>query len=147
MRRIAVLFILALFALAGCAETNGLPTVDVRVGDHVFTVEIAATPETRERGLMFRSELDPDHGMLFVFDDSRPRSFWMQNTEIPLTIAYVDRDGVILEVYDMTPFSTDPVPSRFPARYALEVNQGRLRELGIAPGDRLDLSVLPGRMR
>lgn len=114
------------------------------IDGHRFTVEIADTPELRQQGLMFRDELAPDAGMLFVFPDARTRSFWMKDTSIPLSIAYIAADGRILEMYDMEPFSLQPVRSRFPARFALEVNQGRFKELGIEPGDRVQL---PERLR
>ena len=129
--------------LAACAD--GIERTTITVGGHRFAVEIADTPEEREQGLMFREALDADHGMVFIFPDERPRSFWMRNTPLPLSIAYIDAQGIILEIHDMEPFSLEPVRSRFPARYALEVNRGRFRELGIEPGDRVDLSALPER--
>ncbi len=113
------------------------------MGDHLFTVELARTPEEREQGLMFRQSLGADAGMLFVFDESAIRSFWMKNTTIPLSIAYIDATGRILEIHDMEPLSLEPVRSRYPARYALEVNRGRFVEVGIAPGSVVDLTVLP----
>lgn len=125
--------------ISSCAGAN---TVDLPVGDHVFRVEIADTAESRQRGLMFRTELAPDEGMLFVFPESRPRSFWMKDTEIPLSIAYIAADGRILEIHDMEPFSLSPVRSRYPARYALEVNRGRFAEVGVRVGDVVDLSAV-----
>ncbi|TVR70442.1 MAG: DUF192 domain-containing protein [Spirochaetaceae bacterium] len=119
----------------------------MRVGDHPFRVELAVTVEDRARGLMFREDLAPDQAMLFVFPDSAPRSFWMKDTPLPLSIAFISAAGVILEMYDMEPLSLDPVRSRFPARFALEVNQGRFTELGIAPGDRIELEKLPPALR
>lgn len=129
--------------LAGAVvSTSAQELVDLPVGSHMFRVEVADEPEERQRGLMFRSQLDPDHGMLFVFPDSQLRSFWMANTAIPLSIAYIGADGVIQEIYDMQPFSRASVPSRAPAMYALEVNQGRFAEVGVGVRDRIDLSVL-----
>lgn len=115
----------------------------VRVGRHTFSLELADTPEERRRGLMYREDLGPDEGMLFVFPDSRMRSFWMRNTPLPLSIAYIDDSGVILEIHEMEPFSEAPVPSSHPVRYALEVNAGRFTEVGVRPGDRIQLSDLP----
>jgi len=89
---------------------------------------------------MHREELGPRNGMLFVFASSEPRSFWMKNTLIPLSIAYIDENWIIREIHDMTPLSLEPVPSRGPARYALEVNQGAFERLGIRVGDRIVLS-------
>jgi len=92
---------------------------------------------------MFREELGPDNGMLFVFPDSQVRSFWMKDTSVPLSIAYISARGRILEIRSMAPYSEEPVRSRFPARYALEVNQNRFSEVGVTEGDEIDLSVLP----
>ena len=123
-------------------STAAQELIDLPVGPHVFRVEVADDPDERQRGLMFRSRLDPDQGMLFVFPDSQLRSFWMVNTAIPLSIAYIAADGIIQEIYDMQPFSRASVPSRAPAMYALEVNQGRFQEVGVRVRDRVDVSVL-----
>lgn len=85
---------------------------------------------------MYREELAYERGMLFVFSNDAVRSFWMKNTTIPLSIAYIRSDWVILEIYDMEPESLQPVQSDNPVRYALEVNQGFFAEHGIEPGDR-----------
>ena len=144
MRRSAmtVLFlsIASAIAIAGCDGDEG--RVELSVGGHPFTVELARTEQEWQRGLMFRETLGADEGMLFVFPESRPRSFWMKDTPLPLSIAYIAADGRILEIHDMEPFSLEPVRSRSPARYALEVNRGRLGELGITPGDFVDVSAL-----
>ncbi len=105
-----------------------------------ISVEIADTAAERRAGLMFREELGEDQGMLFVFPGEQILSFWMKNTQIPLSIAYLDADGVILGIHDMEPFSTESISSRVPALYALEVNQGTFERLGAVPGDRV---VLP----
>ena len=136
-------------ALLGAAavfarDSAELPVTEISVAGHEFTVEIAATPEHRSRGLMYRSELPERHGMLFIFPDTDYRAFWMANTAIPLTLAYIDDEGVILELHELQPFSRRSVPSSEPARYALEVNRGELEALGIGPGDALELpSGLP----
>jgi uncharacterized protein len=100
-------------------------------------VEVADEPQSRSRGLMERTELGEREGMLFVFESSEPRSFWMKDTPLPLSIAYVDERWVIREIHAMEPGSLEPVPSRHPARYALEVNRGAFERLGIDVGDRL----------
>lgn len=142
MRRSAVtaclLSIVSAIAISGCNADER--RVELMVGDHSFSVELARTEEEWQRGLMFRETLGADEGMLFVFPETRPRSFWMKDTGIPLSIAYIDAGGRILEIHDMEPFSLEPVRSRSPARYALEVNRGRFDELGIAPGDLVDIS-------
>jgi len=105
------------------------------VGNADAWVEIVATPATRNRGLMFREALDADHGMLFIFPDEQPRSFWMRNTRIPLSIAYADSVGRIVHIADMKPFSERSVPSGAPARYALEMERGWFVRHGVRPGD------------
>jgi uncharacterized protein len=113
------------------------------VGEQVFRLEIADDPDERAQGLMGREELPENHGMLFVFPDIERRSFWMKDTLIPLSIAYINRHGEILEIHQMEPLSRDPVPSRYPVQYALEVPRGNFERLGIAPGDSIDLDALP----
>ena len=120
--------------LPGCAEAEGY---DLRIREASLTVEIADTPELRSRGLMFRESLGESEGMLFVFDEDARRSFWMKDTLIPLSIAYIRSDWVILEIYDMEPLSLEAIPSRNPVRYALEVNQGFFDEQGIEAGTRV----------
>ncbi len=133
----ATLILLTGPIVSGCGAAEG-PYVEAR-GHRIF-VEIADTPEERAEGLMFRSSLPEDQGMLFVFPRPRLLGFWMKNTSIPLSIAYLDDDGTVLEIHDMEPHSLESVSSRQPARYALEVNQGTFERLGITLGDRL---VLP----
>jgi uncharacterized membrane protein (UPF0127 family) len=129
-----------LVLVAGVAACQGGDdTVRISIGSYVVTAEIADTPDERRRGLMFREELEENHGMLFVFPESEPRSFWMRNTEISLSIAYIDADGTIVSIHDMTPYSEEPVPSRAPAKYALEVNQSELAANGVRPGDTVTL--------
>jgi hypothetical protein len=100
--------------------------------------EIATTETERSKGLMFRKELKDGQGMLFVFDRDQHLSFWMKNTLIPLSVAYIASDGKILEIHDMTPESLNPVDSDLAARYALEVPQGWFNRVALGPGDRLD---------
>jgi uncharacterized membrane protein (UPF0127 family) len=91
---------------------------------------------------MFRRELAAGAGMLFIFEDDQVRSFWMKNTFIPLSIAYILYDGTIVDIRDMRPGDLSPVHSSRSARYALEVPQGWFASAGIRPGDRLDLETL-----
>lgn len=102
-------------------------------------VEIADDDNERQRGLMGRTELAENAGMLFVYEAEQPRSFWMKDTLIPLSIAYIAAEGWIVDIQDMQPLDETSYPSAEPARYALEVNQGFFRERGIQVGDRLDL--------
>lgn len=123
---------------AACGDSR--ERYELMIGEHGFSVEIADSEESRRQGLMFREKLEADHGMLFVFDEETERSFWMKDTPLPLSIAYIDSRRVIQEILPMTPFSTAPVPSNSPAKYALEVNQGVFEQLGIEVGDRVSFS-------
>jgi uncharacterized membrane protein (UPF0127 family) len=105
-------------------------------GTDTITAEIADTPETRGRGLMFRNELPDDEGMLFIFEEEGIRSFWMQNTFIPLDIAFLDRTLAVIDIRQMQPQSETLHTSSGPAMYALEVPQGQLAERGITTGAR-----------
>jgi uncharacterized membrane protein (UPF0127 family) len=127
----------------GAAAASGLHTltIDSRGEQVEVQVEIADSPDEQARGLMDRTALAKDRGMLFVFPDEEVRSFWMKNTLIPLSIAYMNSEGRIVDLQDMKPLD-DEEPhyvSAEPARYALEVNQGFFEERGVKVGDRADL--------
>jgi uncharacterized membrane protein (UPF0127 family) len=102
----------------------GEPLLDLRVGDARLKAEYARTPDERERGLMERTEMPADHGMLFRFDDFRRHCLWMKNTPLPLSAAFMDESGRIVDIIDLEPLSTAIRCSRELGRYALEVNQG-----------------------
>jgi len=121
---------------AGC-RSRSLQTIEIELGGQVFRVEVARTPEDKKAGLMHRQKLGRRRGMLFVYEVDSPMSFWMANTYIPLSIAFVDRQGTILQIEDMEPLDLTTVKSRIAARYALEVNQGVFEELGVRAGDRI----------
>ncbi len=110
-------------------------------------VELADTPEKRERGLMYRKEMEKDNGMLFVFGNCEHLGFWMQNTYMPLDIAFVDDNGTVLQIEEMFPLSTRSVISKFPCRYALEVNKGWFKEHGVKCGDKLKNIKFEGSIR
>jgi uncharacterized membrane protein (UPF0127 family) len=113
----------------------GLQTTLLSIEQATLNVEIADTPESMERGLMFRDALPADNGMLFVFGQPRRANFWMHNTRIPLSIAYLDANGRILELHDMFPYDETPISSYGAnVSYALEVNQGWFAKHGITPG-------------
>jgi uncharacterized membrane protein (UPF0127 family) len=154
------LLLLFLLALAGCGgeSTGGEPTgsgnapasglrtvtIDASDGKQVeVRVEIADTDAERQRGLMGRTALPEDQGMLFVFGGEQELSFWMRNTLIPLSIAYIDSEGRIVDIQDMKPLDDDPphYVSAEPARYALEVNRGFFEKHSIMVGDRAELPV------
>lgn len=115
-------------------------------GVHAFSVEIADTEATREKGLMFRKELPEGHGMLFDFHREQDVGFWMQNTYIPLDMIFIKADGRILRIAENTePLSTKVIPSGGPVLAVLEVIGGTARKLGIAPGDRVANPIFNGR--
>ena len=110
---------------------------EIAVNGAKLDIEIADTPEKRLKGLMNRKKLDPNSGMMFVFQDSDEHSFWMKDTHIPLSIAYIDDKGTILNIEDMKPHSLDSVKPNGPCRYALEVNKGWFDKNGIRAGDEI----------
>jgi uncharacterized protein len=122
-----------LFAM-NAAPAAELPTTPLTIGTHKLTAEVAASPEQRSVGLMNRFSLKPDHGMLFVFERNEPLSFWMKNTYIPLSIAFIAPDGRIVNIEDMKPQTDETHWSRGPAMYALEMKKGWFAERGIGPG-------------
>lgn len=114
-----------------------LPRKALLVGSRRIKVEVAADPASQSRGLMYRKHLPKDHGMLFVFPSAEQRCFWMKNTLIPLTIAYIDSGGIIQSLADMQPQSLEPHCSIAPAQYALEMEQGWFARHGLGPGTRI----------
>jgi uncharacterized membrane protein (UPF0127 family) len=125
-------------------ETTRVVTIDASGGERVEVhVEIADDHFERARGLMYRTALAENRGMLFVFPDEEERSFWMRNTLIPLSIAFMDSEGRIVDIQDMKPLDDDPphYVSAEPAQYALEVNKGFFEERGVKVGDRANLPV------
>jgi uncharacterized membrane protein (UPF0127 family) len=122
-------------ALAAAAE---LPTIELSIKGHRLVAEVATTEASRTRGLMHRFSLQPDHGMLFVFKQAQPQAFWMKNTYVPLSIAFVDSGGRILNIEDMAPQTENTHPSRGFALYALEMKKGWFVAHGIGAGDRVE---------
>jgi uncharacterized protein len=103
---------------------------------HSFVVEMARTPAEQAQGLMFRTMLSDDKGMLFPFTDNRTASFWMKNTLIPLDIIFIRENGTIVNIaQNTTPYSLDPVSSEAPVKAVLELRGGLTKEMGIKPGD------------
>ena len=118
---------------------SGLERVTIGVGREDFVVEVARSSEEQARGLMERKHLGEREGMIFVYAADRRMSFWMKNTLIPLSIAFLAADGEILQIEDMKPLDLTPVTSQRSARYALEVNQGAFERAGARVGDRVRL--------
>jgi uncharacterized membrane protein (UPF0127 family) len=140
---------LAFFLLCGlsCGGADSLEQRELTIeqaggGSVTMRAEIARSAGERQRGLMYRKDLAEGRGMLFIFDRDQIMSFWMKNTFIPLSIAYIKSDGTILEIKDMRPLDESPVSSSRGVRYALEAPQGWFNRAGIRAGDRLLLDGL-----
>ncbi len=114
-----------------------LPTTRLTAGMHVITAELATTPATQETGLMFRKELASNHGMLFVYAKAGPLCFWMMNTLVPLSIAFMRDDGTIVNIADMQPMTVNSHCSAEPVRFALEMEQGWFAKRGITSGKQI----------
>ncbi len=118
------------------APRPSLPTVELRIKDARASADVVSKPEDRALGLMFRRSLAPDSGMLFIFDTTEYQRFWMKNTLIRLSIAFITGDSLIADILEMAPLdTTTPYASSKPARYALEMNSGWFQSHGIKPGD------------
>jgi uncharacterized membrane protein (UPF0127 family) len=119
-----------------------LPTAEVSIKNHKLTVELATTPVARSCGLSHRHQLPPDHGMLFVFPDLGARTFWMKDTFIALSIAFLDAAGEILSIQKMAPDQTaEEYHSGQAVSYALEVNQGWFERNGVSVGDQVEMQL------
>ena len=125
----------ALTMATTASSAADLPVTTLTVNGHKIVAEVVTTPEQRAKGLMNRFSLQPDHGMLFVFEAPQPLSFWMRNTFIPLSIAFVDSGGKIVNIEDMKPQDESSHWSRGFALYAIEMKQGWFAAKGIGPGD------------
>ena len=137
-----ILLIVLMFTTCTACASGG-PSVEL--GGKSFAVEIADTREKQALGLMFRDEMPAGEGMLFIFPDEAPRSFWMKNTRIPLDIMYFDKDMNMVSISaDTQPCRVSRCPSYpsiAPAKYVLELNAGTASELGVGPGDRLTIEL------
>lgn len=114
-----------------------LPTVDLRAGMHTIKAELAVTAEQQMTGMMFRKEMNGNEGMLFVNEEKSARCFWMRNTLVPLTIAFIDNDGTIVNLADMQPLDERSHCAKAPVRFALEMRQGWFEKRGIKAGFKL----------
>jgi uncharacterized membrane protein (UPF0127 family) len=114
-----------------------LPVVELTAGMHVVRAEVAATPQQQATGMMLRTEMGSNEGMLFVNDEPGQRCFWMRNTLIPLTVAFLADDGTIVNTADMQPRSEQSHCSAKPVRFALEMRQGWFAKRGLKTGFKL----------
>jgi uncharacterized membrane protein (UPF0127 family) len=136
---------LAGLALAGCVLAAGaeepqlnLPRVQLSAGMHQIDAQVARTPAQREIGLMHRADMPQHEGMLFIFEQPSQQCFWMRNTLLPLTAAFIADDGTVVNLADMKPKTLDSHCSARPVRFVLEMNQGWFARKGIKPGFRLN---------
>ena len=131
--------------LVRTGTADPLLTYPIKIKGHGARVEIAATEEEKRTGLMYRRSLGENGGMLFIYENEGRWAMWMKNTYVPLSVAFIDRNGRILNIEDMQPLTEDSHQASGPAKYALEMNQGWFARRGIAKGDKVHgLEQLPG---
>jgi len=118
-------------------QPQDLPITTLQVGMHSIRAQVATTPQQRQIGLMFRQSMPNHEGMLFVFEQPGVQCFWMRNTLIPLTAAFIGDDGTVVNLADMKPQSDESHCSDKPVRYVLEMNQGWFAKRGVKPGTRI----------
>ena len=137
--RLAVTLLLLTVATACSADNHAV--FHTAKGDFGFTIEIADTEAEREKGLMFRTSLAPDAGMLFDYHQEQEAAFWMQNTLIPLDMIFISAKGVVKSIHvNARPMDTTPIPSGGPFRFVMEIPGGRSEEIGLKVGDRFENS-------
>ena len=138
-QRRAVAFALLLLAGAAAAQDGpqALPAIRLNAGIHNITAQLAQTPPQREIGLMFRTSMAANEGMLFAFENPSQQCFWMKNTLIPLAIAFIGDDGSIVNIDSMKPQTLDGHCSTKPVRFVLEMNEGWFAKRGIKAGSKL----------
>jgi uncharacterized membrane protein (UPF0127 family) len=135
MRTVTLLLLALVLPPTHVSASEGIPVITLTINQTKVVAEVVATPELRAIGLMNRFSLRPDHGMVFVFDRPQPLGFWMKNTYVPLSIAFIDASGKVVNIEDMKPLDESTIWSRGLSLYALEMRQGWFAAKGIAPGD------------
>lgn len=140
MKKLLTLLLMASALTSAVAQSEPqtqLPRTKLSAGMHLLDVQLATTPEQRATGLMFRKEMGASEGMLFSFEQAAQQCFWMKNTLLPLSAAFVKDDGTILNIEDMKPQTTDSHCSAGPVRFVLEMHQGWFARKGIKAGHKL----------
>lgn len=139
MTRFALTLLLSFFSWSAASQQaqTDLPRTTLQAGMYQLDVQVAATPEQRAIGLMFRQSMPEYEGMLFVFEQTTPQCFWMKNTLLPLTAAFVADDGSIVNLADMQPQTTTSHCSEKPVRFVLEMKQGWFAKRGLKKGFKL----------
>jgi hypothetical protein len=133
MKNLMVLWSFLFGALSASAQE--LPVMELQAGFYRIEAEVVNTPESRAKGLMQRTRMPPQHGMLFIFTENRQHCMWMKNTLIPLAVAFIDEAGHILNIEEMKPQSEENHCAARPARFALEMNAGWFSQRGLKRGD------------
>lgn len=138
-KMIVAILCLIPFAAPVMAESTSMPfsVTTLKAGKHVIHAEVASTDAQREQGLMFRKKLPKNNGMLFVFDRPARSCMWMKNTPLPLSVAFIDENGTIINIEEMEPFTLDSHCSQGWIRYALEMNKNWFSDKGIKPGSKI----------
>ena len=131
---VAAAALLSLVAIGASAQNARFSTIQLSAGMHLIQAEVAATDPQRQQGLMFREKMANNHGMVFVFDQANPQCMWMKNTPLPLSVAFLDADGKIINIEDMQPKTLESHCSTKPAKYALEMNLGWFKQKNVKPG-------------
>ena len=129
---------LSLCVLAAAGASAQIPEITLTIAGHKLTAEVAATNPERMQGLMHRRMMPENRGMVFVFTDVSKHAMWMENTFIPLSVAFIDSDGIITNIEDMKPQTRDAHPAVKPVRYALEMNLGWFAKRGIKAGAKIE---------
>ena len=138
-----ILLVTLLPAFLSCSTHSPVSnknTYEIKINDKISRAEVAFTQKGRTIGLMFRDKLDNDHGMLFIYPQEKSLSFWMKNTKIPLSIAFINSEEIITQIDSMTPYSLMSHTSKEKVKYALEMEQGWFRKNGIRVGSKVSLS-------
>ncbi len=138
MNKTLVGTLIGLAISAAAWAQNAMPTIELSAGFHRIEAEVAATDPNRQLGLMSRKAMPAQHGMLFVFNHENTHCMWMRNTLLPLSVAFMDAEGKIINIEDMQPQTEDNHCARRPARFALEMNLGWFAQRGIKPGMKLN---------
>ncbi|MCC6072684.1 DUF192 domain-containing protein [Massilia sp. GCM10020059] len=136
-KKLAPLAAAALLSLVACgagAQNARFTTIQLSAGMHLIQAEVAQTDAQRQQGLMFREKMANNHGMVFVFDQATSQCMWMKNTPLPLSVAFIDAEGKIVNIEDMQPQTLDSHCSATPVKYALEMNLGWFKQKNVKPG-------------
>ncbi len=140
-------FLLALtLILHSCSKPSSITNNEIEINGKSIHVEVVFTQKERMLGLMFREKLDKDHGMLFIYPQEQYLSFWMKNTKIPLSIAFINSDGEITQIETMSPYSLIDHVSKDKGRYALEMEEGWFKKNGIKVGSKVNFSSEIGKI-